>query len=52
LIPIIAKVGETSWNTSLMPKGDGPHFIPLNKKVRKKEKIEVGMEVKISFKRR
>lgn len=49
LIPIRATVGKTSWETSLMPMGDGTHFIALNAKVRKKENIELGMAVSISF---
>ena len=49
LIPIIATVGKTSWNTSLLPMGDGTHFIALNKKVRNKEHIELGKKVTVSF---
>ena len=49
LIPIRASVGDTSWDTSLMPMGDGTHFIALNAKVRKKENIEVGKTIDISF---
>ena len=49
LIPIKASVGETSWGTSLLPMGDGTHFIALNAKVRKKENIEVGKTITISF---
>jgi len=52
LIPVRATVGNTSWDTSLMPMGDGTHFIPLNSKVRKKENIELGKELKFSFKPR
>ncbi|MEL4304444.1 DUF1905 domain-containing protein [Methanococcoides sp. LMO-2] len=49
LIPIRATVGETSWETSLMPMGDGTHFVALNAKVRKKENIELGMSISVSF---
>lgn len=49
LIPIEATVGRTSWNTSLMPMGDGTHFIALNAKVRNKENIEVGKTIPVSF---
>ncbi|MDY0386620.1 MAG: DUF1905 domain-containing protein [Methanolobus sp.] len=52
LITVRATVGTTSWDTSLMPMGDGTHFIPLNAKVRKKEGIELGKELKFSFKLR
>jgi len=49
LIPIKATVGLTSWDTSLLPMGDGTHFIALNAKVRKKENIEVNKTISISF---
>ncbi|WP_406658050.1 DUF1905 domain-containing protein [Methanolobus sp. ZRKC2] len=49
LIPIRATVGNTSWDTSLMPMGDGTHFIALNAKVRKKEDIEVGNDITVTF---
>lgn len=49
LVPIKASVGTTSWDTSLMPMGDGTHFIALKAKVRKKEDIEVGKIINISF---
>lgn len=49
LIPIIAIVGSSTWNTSLLPKGDGTHFIALNKKVMKRESLELNMEIEISF---
>lgn len=49
LIPVSASVGSTSWDTSLLPMGDGTHFIALNAKVRKKEDIEVGNNVSVSF---
>ena len=49
LIPIKATVGKSSWNTSLLPMGDGTHFIALNAKVRKKEGVEVGDTITISF---
>ena len=49
LIPINATVGKTSWKTSLLPMGDGTHFIALNAKVRKKENIELGTEITIYF---
>jgi len=48
-IAINATVGNSSWQTSLLPKGDGTHFIALPKKVRVKEKLSHGMAVEISF---
>jgi hypothetical protein len=49
LIPIRATVGKSSWDTSLLPMGDGTHFIAINARVRKKEGVEVGDSITISF---
>ena len=49
LIAIKARVGDYTWDTSLLPKGDGTHFIPLNAKVRKKENIDLGDSITIYF---
>lgn len=48
-VAIDAKVGTSSWPTSLMPMGDGTYFVALPAKVRKKEKLSLGDEVEISF---
>ncbi|MCL1941023.1 MAG: DUF1905 domain-containing protein [Synergistaceae bacterium] len=52
LIAVTAKVGNSFWQTSLLPMGDGTHFIALPAKVRSKEKISFGMEIKASFETR
>ena len=49
LIAVTAKIGNSSWPTSLLPMGDGTYFIALPAKVRKKEKLLLGMAVEISF---
>lgn len=49
LIAIKSKVGQTEWNTSLLPMGDNTHFIALSAKVRKKESIKLNDIVKINF---
>ena len=49
LIAITAKVGGSSWPTSLMPYGDGTHFVPLPAKVRKEERIELGNKITVEF---
>ena len=49
LIPINAVINEYTWKTSLLPMGDGTHFIALNSKVRKKENITIGDKIKIKF---
>jgi len=52
LIAVTAKIGNSSWPTSLLPMGDGTHFIALPATVRKKEKLSLGTTVKISFETR
>jgi len=52
LIAITATVGNSSWPTSLLPMGDGTHFIALPAKVRAKEKLSPGAAVEISFETR
>lgn len=49
LIPVKARVGATSWKTSLLPKGDGSHFIALNAEVRKTNHIDMGDRITITF---
>jgi len=49
LIAVTARVGKTSWPTSLLPMGDGTHFIALPAKVRSEERITLGDEVGVSF---
>ncbi len=52
LVAITAAVGDSYWNTSLLPMGDGTHFIALPAKVRKTENIKFGDQIKLSFKLR
>jgi hypothetical protein len=49
LIAITAQVGTQTWSTSLLPMGDGTHFIALPAKVRTKQKIGVGNVISVSF---
>ncbi len=49
LIAIVAMIGKSSWNTSLLPYGDGTHFIALPAKVRKAEDIHSGDTISVSF---
>jgi hypothetical protein len=49
LVAINVTVGSSSWDSSLLPMGDGSQFIPLSAAIRRKEKIELGMVVKVSF---
>ncbi len=49
LIAVTAKIGNSNWPTSLLPMGDGTHFIALPMKVRSKEKIALNDTINISF---
>lgn len=49
LIPIRATIGDSDWDTSLLPMGDGTHFVALNAKVRFAEGLDVGEDVTLSF---
>lgn len=49
LVAITATLGDESWNTSLLPMGDGTHFIALPAKIRKSEKITLGQKIKLTF---
>lgn len=41
MIPVMAQIGETRWETSLFPK-DGRYLVPVKARVRKVEGLEVG----------
>jgi hypothetical protein len=50
-VKILARVGETTWYTSLFPhKQSGSYLLSVKSIVRKKESIFEGDEVSISFK--
>lgn len=49
LVPITITLGKCVWKSSLLPMGDGTHFIALPFKVRKAEGIRVGARVKLFF---
>ena len=44
-----ATVGSSSWQTSLLPMGDGSQFLALPAKVRQKEQITIGDVIEVSF---
>jgi hypothetical protein len=41
MIPVTARIGGTTWTTSLFPK-DGRYIVPLKVVVRRAEQIDVG----------
>jgi hypothetical protein len=57
LVPISVTVGKNTWKTSILPNpsaklrgaGNSGKFIALKAMVRKKEKIEVGDKIGVSF---
>jgi hypothetical protein len=46
MIPVSARIGDTTWTTSLFPK-DGHYLVPLKDKVRTGEALEVGDTVSL-----
>ena len=49
LIPVRASIGQSIWDTSLLPYGDGTHFVALNSSVRRAEGLDVGDRVTLLF---
>ncbi|PID31599.1 hypothetical protein CR970_04665 [Candidatus Saccharibacteria bacterium] len=49
LVAVRATVGSSTWDTSLLPMGDGTQFIPLPASVRRKEKIALDSAIKVVF---
>lgn len=49
LIAVRATVGDTSWNTSLLPMGDGTMFIALNARVRQRNTLAAGDVATVTF---
>ncbi len=41
MVPVTARIGTTTWTTSLFPK-DGGYIVPIKDAVRKPEHLEVG----------
>ena len=46
MIPVTARIGKTTWTTSLYPK-DGRYIVPVKTAVRTAESIEVGDVVRV-----
>lgn len=47
-IPVEARIGETTWETSLLPK-DGGYVLPLKAAVRRAEGIDLGDDVAVTL---
>ena len=48
VIPVTARIGETSWTTSLFPR-DGAYLVPIKDWVRKAEGLELGDAVRVAL---
>jgi hypothetical protein len=48
MIPVVARIGGTTWTTSLFPK-DGLYVVPIKDKVRAAEELEVGDVVTVGL---
>jgi len=49
IIHVRATIGATSWDGSLLPWADGSAQISINKRVRDKEKLELGKSLQLSL---
>ena len=47
-IPVTARVGDTSWNASLLPWADGSAQLVVKKDVRDKESLQLGESVDVA----
>jgi hypothetical protein len=47
-VKVRAKIGKTTFDTSLFPMKEGPYVLPLKKSVRFAEGIDAGDVVKVS----
>lgn len=48
-VRVIAKIGDTMWETSIFPQKKGVYILPIKASVRKKEKILVGNDVLVTL---
>jgi hypothetical protein len=48
VIPVVARIGETEFETSLFPK-DGGYLLPLKDAVRKPQGITAGQDVTVGL---
>jgi hypothetical protein len=46
MIPVLARIGDTSWTTSLFPK-DGRYLVPVKDAVRRAEELDEGDPVTV-----
>ena len=46
MIPVVARIGDTAWETSLWPK-DGRYVVPVKAHVRRAEELDEGITVAV-----
>ncbi|MPZ00581.1 MAG: DUF1905 domain-containing protein [Actinophytocola sp.] len=51
-IPVIAEVGVSRWETSVMPKGDGTRFVAVKAAVRRANDLDEGDPITVTIRRR
>jgi Domain of unknown function (DUF1905) len=47
-IPVVARLGDTEWRTSLMPR-QGRYLVPIKDAVRRAEDVELGDDVTVGI---
>ncbi|AYV55928.1 DUF1905 domain-containing protein [Leptospira kmetyi] len=48
MVPVLAQIGQTIWNTSIFPEKNSPKYVlPLKADVRKREKILLDRNVSV-----
>jgi len=52
LVAVTVSINQMSWNTSLMPMGDGTQFIPIPAKIRKNMKLKDSVELSFTLRKR
>ncbi len=46
-VRVTAKIGKTTWKTTLFPSKEGPYLLAIKAEVRKKEKVKVGDRIQV-----
>ena len=48
-VRVECSVGDVTWRTSLFPRKDGGYFLPIKAEVRRRARLAVGDEVRLSL---
>ena len=52
IIPVLAMLGDTTWEATLMPWADGSAQIVVNRNVREREQLELGQTLRLTVRPR